>query len=70
MWSYRLRMGLERLSARLLADGVPPSLLIDLFDTDGMEHALAAELAEVEAARTLQETNVAEPVVESDQRTA
>lgn len=51
-------MGLERLSARLLADGVPPSLLIDLLDPDGMQRALAAELAEVEAARTLRETDV------------
>ena len=29
---------------RLLRDGIPPSLLIDLVDPDGMRAALAAEL--------------------------
>jgi hypothetical protein len=29
---------------RLLADGIPPSLLIDLYDPEGMKLALAGEL--------------------------
>lgn len=32
------------LSWTLLADGIPPSLLIDLLDPEGMRRALAAEL--------------------------
>jgi len=32
------------LAERLLREGVPPSLLIDLVDPDGMRAALAAEL--------------------------
>ncbi len=32
------------LAQRLLAGGVPPSLLIDLFDPEGMKRALAREL--------------------------
>ena len=32
------------LAERLLRDGVPPSLLIDLWDLEGMVVALAAEL--------------------------
>lgn len=49
-------MSLERLAVRLLANGVPPSLLIDLHDPAGMQRALSAELAETEARRTLRET--------------
>jgi hypothetical protein len=33
------------LASRLLADGIPPSLLIDLLDPEGMKLALASELA-------------------------
>jgi hypothetical protein len=40
---------------RLLAAGIPPSLLCDLADPDGMVAALEAEVAEVEAARALAE---------------
>jgi hypothetical protein len=32
------------LAEQLLRDGVPPSLLIDLLDPEGMKAALAAEL--------------------------
>ena len=32
------------LALRLLADGIPPSLLIDLLDPEGMKIALASEL--------------------------
>jgi hypothetical protein len=32
------------LASRLLADGIPPSLLIDLLDPEGMKIALASEL--------------------------
>ena len=32
------------LSWTLLSDGIPPSLLIDLLDPDGMRAALAAEV--------------------------
>lgn len=35
---------------RLLRDGIPPSLLIDLLDPDGMRVALAAEVLESETA--------------------
>lgn len=61
-------MSLERLSQRLVEDGVPPSLLVDLYDTAGMERALTAELAEVEADRTLQATSV--PETAPDAKTA
>jgi hypothetical protein len=40
---------------RLLADGVPPSLLCDLVDPDAMVEGLQAEVAELEAARALAE---------------
>jgi hypothetical protein len=33
------------LALRLLTDGIPPSLLIDLLDPAGMKAALASELA-------------------------
>jgi hypothetical protein len=32
------------LALRLLTDGIPPSLLIDLLDPEGMKIALASEL--------------------------
>lgn len=32
------------LASRLLADGIPPSLLMDLLDPEGMKIALASEL--------------------------
>lgn len=32
------------LASRLLADGIPPSLLIDLLDPEGMKLALASEV--------------------------
>lgn len=38
------------LAQRLLADGVPPSLLIDLLDPEGMKRALAAELLPADVA--------------------
>lgn len=63
-------MVLARLSARLLADGVPPSLLIDLFDPVGMQHALASELAEAQAGRTLSETAYVAPAQRSGVRSA
>jgi hypothetical protein len=37
---------------RLLRDGVPPSLLIDLWDPEGMVVALAAELLPADVAAT------------------
>lgn len=37
----------------LLSDGIPPSLLIDLIDPEGMRNALAAELTESDVARDL-----------------
>lgn len=42
------------LAERLLRDGIPPSLLIDLYDLDGMQAALASEVlaADVHAAPT------------------
>ena len=43
------------LAARLLRDGVPPSLLIDLLDPVGMQRAMASELAEAQAGRVLAE---------------
>ncbi|HUR51229.1 MAG TPA: hypothetical protein VMZ11_03805 [Mycobacteriales bacterium] len=39
------------LAERLLRDGVPPSLLIDLLDPDGMRAALASELLPSDVAR-------------------
>ncbi len=41
------------LAQQLLADGIPPSLLIDLLDPEGMKIALAAELAALDAERAL-----------------
>ena len=38
------------LAQRLLADGIPPSLLIDLLDPEGMRAALASELLESDVA--------------------
>ena len=40
------------LAEQLLRDGIPPSLLIDLLDPEGMRAALAAELlaSDVQAA--------------------
>ena len=38
------------LAELLLRDGVPPSLLIDLLDPEGMRAALAAELLESDVA--------------------
>lgn len=32
------------LAERLMRDGIPPSLLIDLYDLDGMQAALASEV--------------------------
>jgi hypothetical protein len=32
------------LAQRLIADGIPPTLLIDLLDPEGMRRALASEL--------------------------
>jgi hypothetical protein len=40
------------LAEHLLRDGVPPSLLIDLLDPEGMRAALAAELLPSDAAAT------------------
>lgn len=40
---------------RLLADGVPPSLLCDLAEPEEMVAGLQAEVAEIEAARALAE---------------
>ncbi len=39
------------LALRLLTDGIPPSLLIDLLDPEGMKVALASELAASDVAR-------------------
>lgn len=41
------------LTWNLLSDGVPPSLLIDLIDPEGMRIALAAELTESDVTRDL-----------------
>jgi hypothetical protein len=38
------------LASRLLADGIPPSLLMDLLDPEGMKIALASELLESDVA--------------------
>lgn len=40
---------------QLLSDGIPPSLLCDLVDPDGMAAALEAEVAEIDAMRALAE---------------
>lgn len=63
-------MVLERLSWRLLRDGVPPSLLVDLLDPVGMQHALTSELAELEAGRTLAQTAYVAPVEQAGAQTA
>jgi hypothetical protein len=49
------------LAERLLRDGIPPSLLIDLLDPEGMRAALASELlaADVAAAKALRTAEVA-----------
>ncbi len=39
------------LALRLLTDGIPPSLLIDLLDPEGMKVALASELASSDVAQ-------------------
>lgn len=52
---------LELLAARLLRDGVPSSLIIDLFDPVGMQKALASELAEAQAATVLAEVAATRP---------
>jgi hypothetical protein len=38
------------LALRLLTDGIPPSLLIDLLDPEGMKAALAGELTPTDVA--------------------
>lgn len=38
---------------RLLSDGIPPSLLIDLLDPEGMRTALASELTVSDVERAL-----------------
>lgn len=42
--------GARPLLLQLLLDGVPPTLLLDLLDPDGMRAALAGELAASDAA--------------------
>ena len=39
------------LALRLLQDGIPPTLLIDLLDPEGMRIALASELTAADVAR-------------------
>ena len=39
------------LAEQLLRDGVPPSLLIDLLDPEGMKAALASELLAADVAQ-------------------
>ena len=39
------------LALQLLLAGIPPTLLMDLLDPEGMRIALAAELAELDVAR-------------------
>ena len=39
------------LALRLLEDGIPPTLLIDLLDPEGMRLALASELTESDVRR-------------------
>ncbi len=46
-------MSAPGLVMHLLRAGIPPSLLIDLYDPDGMRAALTAELAETDAAAAL-----------------
>jgi hypothetical protein len=46
-------MSAPGLVMHLLGAGIPPSLLIDLYDVDGMRAALTAELAETDAAAAL-----------------
>ena len=41
----------QSLAMRLLTDGIPPSLLIDLLDPEGMKIALAAELTSSDVAQ-------------------
>lgn len=41
------------LALKLLTDGIPPSLLIDLLDPTGMKAALASELALLDVERAL-----------------
>lgn len=41
-----------RFVMRLLSQGVPPSLLCDLLDPDGLRTALAGELLSADVART------------------
>lgn len=41
----------QSLVMRLLNDGIPPSLLIDLLDPEGMKIALAAELTSSDVAQ-------------------
>lgn len=44
-------MSLPRtLASHLLREGIPPTLLIDLLDPEGMRQALAAELLESDVA--------------------
>ena len=44
-------MSLPRtLASHLLREGIPPTLLIDLLDPEGMRQALAAELLEQDVA--------------------
>jgi hypothetical protein len=38
------------LALRLIEDGIPPSLLIDLLDPEGMKLALASELTPTDVA--------------------
>lgn len=41
------------LALQLLTDGIPPSLLIDLFDPEGMKTALASELTVSDVERAI-----------------
>lgn len=41
------------LAQRLIADGIPPTLLIDLLDPEGMRRALASELTVSDVDRAL-----------------
>ncbi|MCW2674169.1 MAG: hypothetical protein JWP14_2758 [Frankiales bacterium] len=52
------------LAQRLLQDGIPLTLLMDLLDPEGMKLALAAELTQADVART------PAPVVRRAARTA
>jgi hypothetical protein len=55
---------------RLLADGIPPSLLCDLLDPAGMTAALEAEVAEIEATRALAELAALPSRADLEARTA